>query len=92
MRDNLHNYSQHGKIVSAKMFKDLLGYKKIVSLLGTLERTKSMFNAFSQYDFSKLEVTELIHYSIFVGVIDGFVRQKDSDQKLLKKQEQSLVN
>lgn len=84
MRDNLHNYSQHGKIVSAKMFKDLLGYKKVVSLLGT-ERTKSMFNAFSRHDFSKLEVTELIHYSIFVGVIDGFVKTKGLRPETLDK-------
>ena len=57
MRDNLHNYSQHGKIVSAKMFKDLLGYKKIVSLLGT-ERTKSMFNAFSPIKIGSAQTPE----------------------------------
>ena len=84
MKDNLHNYSQHGKTVSAKMFKDLLGYKKVVSLLGA-ERLKSVFNAFRRHDFSMLEVTELIHYSIFVGVIDGFVETKGLRPETLDK-------
>ena len=39
-----------------------------------------------------LEVTELIHYSIFVGVIDGFVETKGLRPETLDKTAQRQVN
>ena len=60
--------------------KDLFGYKHFENKFGS-EKIKKSFEVLSEEGFSELEITEMIHYGIFKGIINSF-RNKLSPEEL----------
>jgi len=87
LSDVLQEFTSLNRIIisdnfKAKEKKDLFGYKHFVNKFGA-EKIKKSFEVLSKEDFSKLEITEMIHYAIFKGIINSF-RNKLSPKELEK--------